>query len=143
MCSTQGCTRRVAGCRPASMSPKPSNVPSPSMRAVIRRQRKVAENELAADIAADKVDEINATSLVEGSERTNRQVETGNEEVEGETPSDSFQLKEGSRPEIENSSSTNHSVDGAEDTHDEVAQELMAEDEREILSVMDEEGCAS
>ena len=78
----------------ASMSPKPSNVPCPSMRAVTRRQRKVAENELAADIAADKVDEVNVTSLVEGSERTNRQVETGNEEVEGETPSDSFQLKE-------------------------------------------------
>ena len=77
----------------AFMSPKPSNVPSPSMKAVTRRQRKVAENELAADIAADKVDEINVTSLVEGSERMNRQVETGNEEVGGETPSDSFQLK--------------------------------------------------
>ena len=48
------------------------------MRAVTRRQRKVAENELAADIAADKVDEVNVTSLVKGSERTNRQVETGN-----------------------------------------------------------------
>ena len=46
--------------------------------------------------------------------------------------SDSFQLKEGSRPEID------HSVDGAEDTHNEVAEELMAEDESEIPSIMDE-----
>ena len=99
------------------------NLPLTLKHNLTRRQRKVAENELAADIAADKVDEVNVTSLVEGSERMNRQVETGNEEVEGETTSDCFQL-EGSRPEIENSSSTNHSVDGAEDTHDKVAEEF-------------------
>ena len=112
----------------ASMQPISPKVFSPSVRAVTRMQKIVAENELAADIAADKEDVVNVTSLADGNdgESESEQVEPGSKEVESESPS---------TPGIVTCSSVNPFVDGAESA--DMAEEL-DEDDGEIASVLEE-----
>ena len=50
------------------MQPISPKVVPPSVRAATSRQKIVAEKELALDIAADKEDEVNVTSLADGND---------------------------------------------------------------------------
>ncbi len=104
------------------------NIPFPSVRVVTRRQRAMSDKELAADIAADKIDRVKVVSV----DLDNNVLE---ETQEDKSLSDSYQEEHGGNK------CTRPIVEGV--VRDNVVEELMVEDESEVASVSEEEGCAS